>query len=211
MAVSFTYISYILLFLFYFVGVLCIGMGLKPDLVELSWFNLVATGLIVFLNRTEKGSKFLLFSGVVFLAGLLVEIIGVATGFPFGSYYYGNSLGWKIWEVPLVLGLNWWILVYGSIHLAKVITKHRLIQIILAPALMLGLDTLIEPLCETLDFWYWKNSVIPFENYVSWYIISIVLIGLYFSIYKASKINYMAVVAFVIQVLFFLLLNLFLD
>jgi len=210
MAVSFTYISYILLFLFYFVGVLCIGMGLKPDLVELSWFNLLATGLIVFLNRTEKGSKFLLFSGVVFLTGLLVEIIGVATGFPFGSYYYGNSLGWKIWEVPLVLGLNWWILVYGSIHLAKVITKYRLIQIILAPALMLGLDTLIEPLCETLDFWYWKNSVIPFENYVSWYIISIVLIGLYFSIYKASKINYMAVVAFVIQVLFFLLLNLFL-
>jgi len=39
--------------------------------------------------------------------GLAIEAVGVATGFPFGSYVYGDALGPKLLDVPLVVPLAW--------------------------------------------------------------------------------------------------------
>ena len=46
--------------------------------------------------------------------GFFIEVIGVKTGFIFGSYYYGAAMGIKILAVPLLIGLNWSILVYST-------------------------------------------------------------------------------------------------
>jgi uncharacterized membrane protein len=202
--------SILALLIIHLAGALVIGFQVEPDVVNLSWLNLLISGAIVLANNTEEHSKFYLFSIVVFVAGLSVEILGVATGFPFGSYYYGNALGWKIFEVPIVLGINWWILVYASIHLSIFITKNKIVSMFLAPALMLGMDALIEPLCSKLDFWYWEGNEVPMENYLSWYVISFVLIALYFLNFETKKINFVAIGAFLVQILFFALLNLLL-
>lgn len=39
--------------------------------------------------------------------GLVVEVVGVATGFPFGGYGYGGALGPKLAGVPLIIPLAW--------------------------------------------------------------------------------------------------------
>ena len=204
------FISITFLFIFHLVAIVGIGFGLNKDMIELSWMNLLLTALIVFYNKNERTKKFIFYSAFVFTIGLLVEIIGVATGFPFGNYKYGNSLGSKIFEVPIVLGLNWWILIYSSIHSSRIFTKHIMTRIFLAPFLMLGLDLLIEQLCSKLDFWHWHEDVIPFKNYVSWYIISLALIALYFYWIKPAKTNKVAIASLVIQFLFFAVLNLIL-
>lgn len=195
------------LLVFHLIGAVGIGFQLMPAIVALSWVNLLLTAVVTFAHRTEGSFNFYLFSVMVFAVGLLVEILGVATGFPFGVYHYGDALGWKIFGVPLVLGLNWWILVYSSIHLSMLITEKKAVRLFLAPALMLCVDLLIEPLCSKLDFWYWKNPAVPVENYLSWYVISFVLIGIYFSNFKTKQVNVVAVGVFMIQVLFFSLLN----
>src|SRR4051812_31352267 len=41
------------------------------------------------------------------LGGFAVEAIGVATGFPFGTYDYSGELGPKILGVPLIIPLAW--------------------------------------------------------------------------------------------------------
>ena len=159
-------------------------------------------------NRTEKGSAFFRYLSIVFALGLSIEIIGVATGYPFGSYVYGESLGWKVLNVPFVLGLNWWILVYSSIHLSAFLTKKPILRMLLAPALMLGLDSLIEPLSSQLDFWYWENSSAPLQNFLSWYLISLFFTWMYFKYFEIEKTNTVAIAAFLVQVLFFAGLNL---
>lgn len=202
-----TNLSIVLLILLHGVGVLGIGFQLKPDLVTLSWMNLLLTALLMLWNKTEKPKPFYCFLFLVLLLGLSVEIIGVATGFPFGSYYYGDALGWKVWGVPVVLGVNWWILVYASIHTAAFLTKNKTYRIILPPALMLAVDTVIEPLCATLDFWYWKDAHVPWQNYLSWYIISLAFMWAYYSWFSIEKPNRVAIAAFLVQLLFFTTLN----
>ena len=182
-----------------------------PDMVKFSWANLLLTALVILWNATESPKRFYLFLSVVFLLGLTVEIIGVATGFPFGIYRYGASLGWKVLEVPIILGLNWWILVYASIHSAAFITKNKKCRIIMAPALMLGMDFMIEPVCATLDFWYWKNAKVPFQNYLSWYVIALVFVWMYYNWFSIKKPNRIAVAVFLIQLLFFTGLTFFLK
>ena len=52
-----------------------------------------------------------------FLVGCLgvalgAEALGVATGFPFGSYAYGDTLGPEVLAVPLVVPLAWAMIGY---------------------------------------------------------------------------------------------------
>lgn len=203
-------ISIAVMVIFHLVGLLGIGFQLDPNMLGLSWMNLLLTGVIVFINRGEFEPKFYWYSAIVFLAGLSVEIVGVATGYPFGVYHYGGSLGWKVLGVPVVLGLNWWLLVYSSIQLSSWITKNTVLKILIAPAFMVGLDFLIEPLCETMDFWHWKEAVVPVQNYLSWYFIALVLIAPYFFIVKNTSINKVAIAALITQALFFTSLNILL-
>ena len=41
------------------------------------------------------------------LIGFIFEIIGVKTGLIFGHYKYCNGLGTKVFDVPLIISLNW--------------------------------------------------------------------------------------------------------
>src|SRR3982751_3694029 len=45
--------------------------------------------------------------GTATLGGFAVEAVGVATGFPFGTYDYSGQLGPKLLGVPLIIPLAW--------------------------------------------------------------------------------------------------------
>ena len=60
--------------------------------------------LLVINNSMIK--KFLIKLFLIFLLGLTVEIIGVNFSIFFGDYKYGNNLGIKIFDVPIVIGFN---------------------------------------------------------------------------------------------------------
>jgi putative membrane protein len=40
-------------------------------------------------------------------------MLGVHTGILFGNYKYGNALGLKLNDVPILIGINWFIVVYA--------------------------------------------------------------------------------------------------
>ncbi|MEI9899750.1 MAG: carotenoid biosynthesis protein [Hyphomicrobium sp.] len=46
----------------------------------------------------------LAFAGICLVVSFAIENIGVATGFPFGPYYYTDALGPKLGHVPLLIG-----------------------------------------------------------------------------------------------------------
>ena len=143
--------------------------------------NLSLMSIIVFTNikLTNKNQIFSLL--LIFLVGMLSEFIGVNYGLIFGEYIYGNNLGFKLFGVPLLIGLNWVILTVICANIASILIKNNsiLMMIILGTTLMLIMDFVMEPIAPKLDLWKFKNLVVPKSNYIGWLIISILTQTIY--------------------------------
>lgn len=150
-----------------------IGIHLAPEIFLKTSFVSIIIPLTLYLYRIKPIKIEWIIIFLVYLITFFSEWIGVNYGWLFGSYEYGDSLGFKIDGVPIIMGANWLLL--GLVCrdvVKKIITNHWLI-IILSAFLMVLIDTLIEPLSNRLDFWTWKNNIIPFSNYKDWFLIAL--------------------------------------
>lgn len=169
-------------------------------------FNLLLTTAILLHFEKEKSFKYGLFIFLTFVVGFFAEVLGVKTGILFGSYTYGPTLGFKAFDVPFAIGLNWVVLVYCSAHLSKKISNSTFIRIILGSAMMVAFDFIIEPVAIKFDFWAWEELNIPIRNYIGWFLISLLLHTAFHFLIRSSN-NSLAVRLLYIQVAFFLILN----
>jgi len=181
-----------------------IGIRLLPEIFLKTSFVSIIIPLALYLYRIKPIKIEWIIIFLVYLITFFSEWIGVNYGWLFGSYEYGDSLGFKIDGVPIIMGANWLLL--GLVCrdvVKKIITNHWLI-IILSALLMVLIDTLIEPLSNRLDFWIWKNNIIPFSNYKDWFLIA--LLNQYlFSFLKFKKDMFFWSLGYIIiLVLFFI-------
>ncbi|HRY97769.1 MAG TPA: carotenoid biosynthesis protein [Bacteroidales bacterium] len=192
------------------------ALGLSFSPVQAYFLPLVPFSLLlsyVFLALFHEGSRkalvFLLFAGVA-MTGLLVEAIGVHSGLIFGEYAYGSTLGLEVWGVPLLIGGNWLMLTYCT-HLILHDLKIRVLPALLLGSLLMTLyDWLMEPVAVHLDMWSWAGGGIPLQNYLAWFLLSFLFLG----IFQLSRIRYANPLArdiLVIQAGFFALMNLLIN
>ena len=147
--------------------------SLLPLFKTLTPYNLLFTLVICFLYLPRKTfiSNFIL----LFTIGFGVEFLGVKTGLLFGNYEYGSTLGIKLLDVPLIIGVNWFVLAIGARGCANGITKNSFYQVFCAALFMVGLDFLIEPVAMKYDFWDWHQNKVPIQNYFMWFLISLLM------------------------------------
>ena len=70
--------------------------------------------------RISYGSKFALtYLAITALFSLAIETIGVNTGWPFGVYEYSTTLGFFIFDVPLVVLFAWTMMAYPALIAAR--------------------------------------------------------------------------------------------
>ncbi len=169
---------------------------------NLTPLNLLLTSALLFFFHRAWSFTFLLFALVVFSIGFLSEVIGIHTGLLFGNYSYGSALGYKVWDVPLLIGLNWLMLVYITGHISNYTSLPMLFKAILGSGLMVLLDFFIEPVAMQFDFWSWSQDIIPVSNYIGWFIIAL-LLQVYFQKAAFKKHNLLAPYVYIIQLLFF--------
>ena len=200
--------AFLLLLAMHTAGAIGLSIEESRNLFQfLTPFNLVATAAILLHFEKHKNTSYFIFILITFLLGYGVEVIGVATGWPFGTYAYGETLGFQLFEVPLAIGLNWVILVYCSGHLAKKIFRNSWNRIISAALIMTMLDIMIEPVAIGYDFWNWAELSVPPSNYMGWFAVSAVLQIIFQRVVKDSN-NSLAIRLLYIQIGFFTLLNL---
>jgi uncharacterized membrane protein len=202
------YIIALNLIIIYIVGV-C-GIAFMPSecqalFLKLTPLNLVITTAAVLWLHPTWNMKWWMSSLFIFFAGFFIEVIGVKTGRIFGVYWYGSTLGCKYLEVPVIIGVNWFLLVY-LIHVSLQKIKSVVLFAAVAAGVMTLLDYLIEPVAIRLDFWHWQNEYIPLQNFVAWYVISFFLFFFYRTVNKFTH-NPIAILVLIIQFLFFALLN----
>lgn len=196
-----------LIILFFSVGLL--GFLFPPAVPlfkQLVPFHLLLMGGLLIASQKNRNGSFWLFVTVTYLAGFLIELVGTQTGLVFGSYAYGKTLGYKIFDTPLMIGLNWILVIY-SVGTALSLLKVRNVYafLIAGAASVTLLDFLIEPVAMKYDYWDWQGGIIPLQNYVVWFFFSALLL---WGFYKAKfpKNNKSAAILFVVQFLFFLVL-----
>ena len=169
-------------------------------------FNLIVTFALALHFEEHKNAKYFLFIAITFLVGFFVEVAGVSTGAIFGEYSYGKTLGFKWLNVPLVIGLNWVVLIYCTRHFAERFTSNAILIALIGAALMVGIDVLIEPVAIRFDFWSWQSSSIPLQNYIAWFVVSF-LLHLTFKKLMPISNNPLAIRLLYIEIAFFAVLN----
>ena len=195
------------LLLCYFSGLIGISLAEYQNLfLPLTPFNLLLTLIVFYKVNKDFSTRFLFLSCLIFLIGFCVEAIGVATGVLFGSYAYGNLFGFKVFETPVIIGVNWLFLALSAYGVVQYFSKKAFYLILFPPLIMTALDFLVEPVAMELGFWHWENDIIPFQNYLMWFATSLIIHGLiYFFRPKIdTKISF---IVLAIQILFFGILN----
>ena len=197
--------------LVHFFGI--IGVYFLPD-----WF-LPATPLIILVSaivvilRYEKyrQSRIVAFIVIAFLA-YLIEVYGVQTGNLFGTYTYGNNLGWKLFGVPIIIGVNWAALLMVSQQLTThyIGINNRFFSAVSVGVLMTMFDLLLEVLAPQFEFWSFTHlNYAPLQNFIGWFGVSFCF-GLYTYSHFRNQ-NRTAVLYGIAQLLFFMVLGLLVN
>ncbi len=220
------YIALTLALLFHICGAAGILLSdYKEWFISSSPITVLLMSVLIIFTQKEKNTNFIVFAMLCFMIGLLTEMIGVNTGYLFGNYEYGNVLGPKIFGVPWLIGINWFVVIYCAgctTHIVEawilkqtgaeimLSTRMQHLSFIIDTALLaVFFDWLIEPVAIKLGYWSWLENDIPFYNYVCWFLISLILSSA-MRFLSFNKANLFAVHLFIIQGLFFLLLRTFL-
>lgn len=196
-----------LFILYYGVGVVGLTIPATRELfIRLMPLSILGSmALLMLFHRRWKFSHV----GVIVLiavAGYLVEVLGVLTGLIFGQYAYHHALGFKVLDTPLMIGVNWAMLIYCVHAMLEDVKIPALLKILAGAMLMVGYDFILEPAAIRLSMWSWGGEGIPVQNYVAWFVISLVFL----SVMRLSGIktgNRLAPWLFWVQLIFFLLLN----
>ncbi len=168
--------------------------------------NLLLSATILWANHRHRHLEVFWYSLFVFVLGFMIEFLGVRYGIIFGPYTYGNTLGPKLFNVPIIIGLNWLLVMYCIASLTDNLKIPILLKIIAGATLAVAVDWLIEPVAMHFDFWSWKDGVVPVQNYIGWFFTSIIMQSGY-HILKVKADNKLALPYYFTQLFFFLILN----
>ena len=152
-------------------------------------------------------TKDLLSYAVVVILGYLVELIGVHTELFFGRYAYGLGLGYKLAEVPLLIGANWLLVVLGASAILAVV-KPVWIRMLTGAILIVGYDVLLEPFAISVGLWSWPESGrVPTQNYLDWALFGVLFMLLLYLLAPIRRLHKGVATIFLVQWLFFYVIS----
>ena len=167
------------LIIFHLVGWFNFVFGADPqEFARLTPINLILSliGILIFCPLNDNSFKLKIF--IIGLIGFSSELIGVNTGILYGHYSYSDKLGLKLIGVPIILFINW-ILVIVSIHsvLNYVFSRFRIkishwVLAFIGATLLVIYDYILEPFAIKYHLWSWGLRFPPLFNYISWFGIS---------------------------------------
>ncbi|NJK93171.1 MAG: carotenoid biosynthesis protein [Blastochloris sp.] len=143
-------------------------------------FHVLAAANLFLAVSSQLGLKKTSISfGCIALLSGLVETWGTLTGFPFGSYVYTSNMGPMLaGTLPLAIPLAWWNIL-SPLYL---LTRHFLPKLparatcLLVALAATSMDWVMEPFAWKIKgYWIWEAGYIPWENYLSWFLLSFLL------------------------------------
>lgn len=170
-------------------------------------YHLLFMLCLLFYSYGRVSLRLTTFFALIWCLGFGAEYVGVHRGWLFGAYTYGSTLGLKLDKVPVIIGANWFLLVFSTgVLMQKVRIRKPALRIFTGALILTLLDILIEPVAAKLDYWEWINGIVPLKNYICWFLISIILLWI-FEQFRFRRLNLAGPVLLVMQFIFFAVLN----
>jgi putative membrane protein len=137
---------------------------------------LIALPCFVALFRYLGARRAMLSLLTLSVFGFAIETIGVATGLPYGKFFYGDALGPKaLGLVPYLLPISYLPLVIGAVAATwrdGLEMSNRLLTIFRSALLLTLMDGVLDPGAVSLGFWVWPEGGayygVPLSNYAGW-------------------------------------------
>ncbi len=205
----------ILLAMMHFAGLLGLNWQYtRPYFEALIAFNLLANMAVLLYFHYHKSlvweQSFYIFLLISFFTGFFIEVLGVHTKIIFGEYWYIKNMGFTLFDVPLLIGINWCMLVYCvgvfshflSKKIPHIFPENTFLKSFLGASLMTFLDYWIEPFAIYFNMWAWKDGVVPLQNYIGWFFTAYFLMFI-FHFLPFNKKNPVAIWLLIFQFLFF--------
>ncbi|WP_456268796.1 carotenoid biosynthesis protein [Kushneria sp. AK178] len=199
----------ILLSLIYAAGVIGIALPVHDQFIRLTPLTLLASlGLVMAFHPGPRG-RLWGYVALCYAVGFVAEAIGTSTGLLFGDYAYGHVLGPTLWHTPLIIGVNWALLLYClNVVVQRVLPGlSRPLKGVAGAMLMVALDMLIEPVAIQHDMWAWGDISVPLSNYLGWFIVSLPISMLFHYLFERVR-NPVAIAVALLMAGFFAALNL---
>ena len=120
---------------------------------------------------------------VTALPGYAVEVLGVHTGVPFGTYAYSDALGPRAFGVPPVIGLAWTMLAWPSALAARRLVHRPLARVLVGAWALAAADLFLDPQQVAAGHWTWRFPAphlpgvpaVPLTNYLGWLAVALLL------------------------------------
>ena len=118
--------------------------------------------------------------------GFAVEALGIATGFPFGTYAYTGALGPRLLGVPLVIPLAWtWMAWPAWLASGRLAGGHPVRRIVTAGWGFAAWDLFLDPQMVADGYWRWRHPRpalpgipdVPVTNFAAWFVVGVVLMA----------------------------------
>jgi uncharacterized membrane protein len=148
---------------------------------------IVYTGALSMLVHAyyAYGFRYLLtYFSITFVFSVIVEQIGVQTGWPFGTYSYDQSLGPQLFNVPFVVPFAWIMMTHPVLVAARRVTQDW--TFLYGGALLMAWDLFLDPQMVIAGRWTWEftgahvpfQPEIPLSNAAGWLFIGMGLIAI---------------------------------
>ena len=130
--------------------------------------------------------------GLLSLYAYLIELVGLKTGWPYGSFEYLIDLGPMVAGVPVGLPVFFIPLVINSFLVVNILdVKAWWKKIPMTVLIVLLIDLVLDPAAVSLGIWSYSSSFyygVPLSNFLGWLISGTVAVLLLESIFESSEI-----------------------
>jgi uncharacterized membrane protein len=124
---------------------------------------------------------------LVAVVAVLVEALGLATGFPYGEYTYSDALGPTLLGVPFLVPLAWLLMAWPSwVLAARLVPGSRIGRVLVAAYVFAAWDVVLDPQMVQAGYWRWAHprpglpgiGTVPLTNLAGWLLAGLVLMTL---------------------------------
>ena len=104
--------------------------------------------------------------------GFGAELLGVATGKPFGHYSYSGKLGPRIGGVPVLAGAAWAMMARPAWVVGGLVARRRATRVAASAGALAAWDVFLDPRMVRDGYWTWpgggRYEDVPLSNFLGW-------------------------------------------
>jgi uncharacterized membrane protein len=115
--------------------------------------------------------------------GFAAEVVGVATGRPFGHYRYSSKLGPRVRGVPVLAAAAWAMMARPAWVVAGRLTGRRARRVACAAGALTAWDVFLDPRMAHEGYWEWpgggRYEGVPASNFAGWFLTGMLVFSAY--------------------------------